>query len=74
MSVRDLESNWAYRVIAVLAWNLKDGLDCRCRKGGRGTQGGKIEFGRYLKHLDVIAIPQTQCRREECISPDTVID
>lgn len=55
LPVRDLESNWAYMVIASLAWNLKAWFGLLMPKVGRGTQVLKMEFRRFLNTL--IRIP-----------------
>lgn len=51
LPVNDLLSNWAYMVIAILAWNLKAwyGLAMSDRKRGREVLG--MEFRRFLNGL-----------------------
>src|SRR3990172_6256518 len=51
MPVRDLESNWAYMVIAALAWNLKAWFGLLMPNEVRGTQVVKMEFRRFLNTL-----------------------
>ena len=51
MPVRDLESNWAYMVIAALAWNLKAWFGLLMPNVVRGTQVVKMEFRRFLNTL-----------------------
>ena len=51
MPVRDLESNWAYMVMAALAWNLKAWFGLLMPNEGRGTQVVKMEFRRFLNSL-----------------------
>jgi hypothetical protein len=51
MPVRDLESNWAYMVIAALAWNLKAWFGLLMPDVVRGTQVVKMEFRRFLNTL-----------------------
>jgi len=42
MPVRDLESNWAYMVMAALAWNLKAWFGLLMPNVARGTQVVKL--------------------------------
>ena len=58
MPVRDLESNWAYMVIAALAWNLKAWFGLLMPDVVRGAQVVKLvlvktgmEFRRFLNAL-----------------------
>lgn len=51
MPVRDLKSNWAYLVIAALAWNLKAWFGLLMPNGVRGIQVVKMEFRRFLNTL-----------------------
>jgi hypothetical protein len=51
MPVRDLESNWAYMVIAALAWNLKAWFGLLMPDVVRGTQVVNMEFRRFLNTL-----------------------
>ena len=48
MPVRDLESNWAYMVIAALAWNLKAWFGLLVPNRQRGRQILQMEFRRFL--------------------------
>ena len=61
MPVRDLESNWAYMVIAALAWNLKAWFGLLMPNVVRGTQVVKMEFRRFLNTL--ILLPCQILRR-----------
>ncbi|MEC4684228.1 MAG: IS1380 family transposase [Nitrospirota bacterium] len=49
--VRDLESNWAYMVMAALAWNLKSWFGLLMPDKVRGTEVIKMEFRRFLYTL-----------------------
>lgn len=49
--VRDLVSNWAYMVIAALAWNLKAWFGQLMPNAERGEQVVKMEFRRFLAGL-----------------------
>lgn len=49
--VRDLESNWAYMVMAALAWNLKSWFGLLMPSKVRGTEILKMEFRRFLNTL-----------------------
>ncbi len=51
LPVRDLESNWAYMVIASLAWNLKAWYGLLMPNAGRGEQVLRMEFRRFLNTL-----------------------
>jgi hypothetical protein len=48
MPVSDLVSNWAYMVIAALAWNLKAWYGLLVPNRERGVQLVKMEFRRFL--------------------------
>ena len=48
MPVQDLVSNWAYMVIAALAWNLKAWFGLLMPNRERGEQVVKMEFRRFL--------------------------
>jgi len=48
MPVNDLVSNWAYMVIAALAWNLKAWYGLMVPDRERGTELVKMEFRRFL--------------------------
>jgi Transposase DDE domain group 1 len=48
MPVNDLLSNWAYMVIAALAWNLKAWYGLLVPKRERGIELVKMEFRRFL--------------------------
>ncbi len=47
MPVDNLLSNWAYMVMAALAWNLKAWFALMVRSRGRGTEILKMEFRRF---------------------------
>jgi len=49
--LRDLESNWAYMVIAALAWNLKAWFGLLMPNRNRGIQVKKMEYRRFLNSL-----------------------
>jgi hypothetical protein len=49
MPVNDLVSNWAYRVIAALAWNLKAWYGLLVPNRERGLELVKMEFRRFLQ-------------------------
>ena len=49
--VRDLESNWAYMVMAALAWNLKSWFGLLMPNKVRGAEVIKMEFRRFLYTL-----------------------
>ena len=48
MPVQDLESNWAYMVMAALAWNLKAWFGLLMPNRIRRAQVLKMEFRRFL--------------------------
>ena len=48
MPVADLVSNWAYMVMAALAWNLKAWYGLLVPRRERGTELVKMEFRRFL--------------------------
>jgi hypothetical protein len=48
MPVADLVSNWAYMVVAALAWNLKAWYGLLVPNRERGSQLVKMEFRRFL--------------------------
>ncbi|MCP4493384.1 MAG: IS1380 family transposase, partial [Gammaproteobacteria bacterium] len=51
MPVRDLNSNWAYMIIAALAWNLKAWYGLLMPDVVRGTQILKMEFRGFLHKI-----------------------
>lgn len=51
MPVRDLNSNWAYMIIAALAWNLKAWYGLLMPDVTRGTQILKMEFRSFLHKI-----------------------
>ena len=57
MPVHDLLSNWAYMVMAALAWNLKAWYGLLTPNRERGGELVRMEFRRFL-----IAELQEQCR------------
>ena len=54
LPLRDLLSNWAYMVIASLAWNFKAWFGMLMPKVGRGEQVLKMEFRQFLNTLIMI--------------------
>lgn len=54
MPVRDLNSNWAYMVIAALAWNLKAWYGLLMPDVARGTQVLRMEFRSFLHKLILV--------------------
>ena len=51
LPVRDLESNWAYMVMAALAWNLKAWFGLLMPRKASGEQVVKMEFRTFLNTL-----------------------
>ncbi len=51
LPVRDLVSNWAYMVIAALAWNLKAWFGLLMPNSSRGAQIVKMEFRSFLNRI-----------------------
>jgi hypothetical protein len=51
MPVRDLVSNWAYMVMAALAWTLKAWFALHARLKADRVELLKMEFRRFLNHL-----------------------
>lgn len=49
--VQDLDSNWAYMVMAALAWSLKAWFGMLMPNKDRGTEILKMEFRRFLHTL-----------------------
>lgn len=54
MPVNDLESNWAYMVMAALAWNLKAWFGLLMPEKSRGAEVVKMEFRGFLQRLILI--------------------
>jgi hypothetical protein len=54
MPVRDLNSNWAYMIIAALAWNIKAWYGLLMPDVTRGTQALKMEFRSFLHKLILV--------------------
>ena len=54
MPVRDLESNWAYMVMAALAWNLKAWFGLLMPSKTRRHQVLRMEFRRFLQMFILI--------------------
>ena len=54
MPVRDLVSNWAYMVMASLAWNLKSWYGLLTPNRERGLELVKMEFRRFLNAIMLI--------------------
>ena len=55
MPSSDLHSNWAYMVIAALAWNLKAWYGLLVQDTSKGDEIVRMEFKRFL--LSFIQIP-----------------
>jgi len=54
LPVRDLESNWAYMVMAALAWNLKSWYGLLVPDRERGVELVRMEFRRFLQAILLI--------------------
>ena len=54
MPVHDLLSNWAYMVMAALAWNLKSWYGLLMPQRERGVESVKMEFRRFLNAIMLI--------------------
>ena len=54
MPVRDLNSNWAYMIMAALAWNLKAWFGMLMPNRIRRAQVLKMEFRRFLQKFILI--------------------
>jgi hypothetical protein len=54
MPVQDLLSNWAYMVMAALAWNLKAWYGLLMPNSERGQEVMKMEFRRFLNTIMLI--------------------
>ena len=54
MPVNDLVSNWAYMVMAALAWNLKAWFGLLMPNPERGLEIMKMEFRRFLNAILLI--------------------
>jgi hypothetical protein len=54
MPVNDLMSNWAYMVMAALAWNLKSWYGLLMPNRERGLELVKAEFRRFLNAIMLI--------------------
>ena len=54
MPVRDLNSNWAYMIMAALAWNLKAWFSMLMPNRIRGVLVMKMEFRRFLQMFILI--------------------
>ncbi len=54
MPVHDLMSNWAYMVMASLAWNLKSLYGLLLPNRERGLELVKMEFRRFLNTIMLI--------------------
>jgi hypothetical protein len=52
--VNDLVSNWAYMVMATLAWNLKAWYGLLMPNSERGLEIMKMEFRRFLNAIMLI--------------------
>jgi hypothetical protein len=56
MPVNDLESNWAYMVMAALAWNLKAWFGLMVPNRERGLKLVKIEFRSFLAAIVLLPV------------------
>jgi hypothetical protein len=54
MPVRDLKSNWAYMIMAALAWNMKAWFGLLMPDVSRGSQVLKMEFRSFLHKLILV--------------------
>ena len=54
MPVRDLNSNWAYMIMAALAWNLKAWFGMLMPDRNRSAQVLKMEFRHFLQMFILI--------------------
>ena len=54
MPVRDLNSNWAYMVMASLTWNLKSWFGQLMPSRARGREAIRMEFKRFLNMMILI--------------------
>jgi hypothetical protein len=66
MPVSDLVSNWAYMVMAALAWNLKAWYGLLVPNRGRGLELVKMEFRRFL-HAIMLLPCQIVCTARRVI-------
>lgn len=66
MPVNDLMSNWAYMVMAALAWNLKAWYGLLLPCAPRGQQILKMEFRRFL-HALILLPAQILCQGRKLI-------
>jgi hypothetical protein len=64
MPVRDLHSNWAYMVMAALAWNLKSWYGLLMPSRDRGKQVIKMEFRRFLQSFILLPCQIIQTGRK----------
>lgn len=62
----DLVSNWAYRVLAALAWNLKSWFALMMHRKSDRQRYVRMEFRRFLHHM--ILIPCRVVRRARSIT------
>jgi hypothetical protein len=64
MPVRDLDSNWAYMVMAALAWNLKAWFGLLVPKRERGLALVKMEFRSFLAAILLVPAQIIQTARK----------
>jgi hypothetical protein len=62
----DLVSNWAYMVIAALAWNIKSWFAMMMHRKADRRDYLRMEFRRFL--TSIILIPAMVCRRARGIT------
>lgn len=66
MPLYDLVSNWAYMVIAALAWNLKSWFALMCHRKQDRLAYIRMEFRRFVASM--ILIPAMIMRRARSIT------
>jgi hypothetical protein len=64
MPVNDLESNWAYMVMAALAWNLKAWFGLMVPDRERGLELVKIEFRSFLAAIVLLPVQVIRAGRK----------
>jgi hypothetical protein len=64
MPVNDLLSNWAYMVMAALAWNLKAGYGLLMPNRTRGLEMVRAEVRRFLNTIMLIPCPVVRTARK----------
>ncbi len=64
MPVRDLNSNWAYMVMASLAWSLKAGVGQLVPNKKRGADIQRMEYRRFFNATSCCR-PKSSVRKEK---------